>query len=77
MGKTANRQPKPCRVPGCGKLTFSRLCLDCRRKAQLSPVGICRHCGQRIYEPFSTHLDKCEAYRTWSRPAQNTKEAQS
>jgi NMD protein affecting ribosome stability and mRNA decay len=78
------RQAKLCKTPDCGKLTFSGLCLDCRRKERANrlkdrrgTVGVCRHCRERIFEPFSDHADKCEAYRTWSGPAQNTKEAHS
>lgn len=66
----AIRQAKPCRNSGCGKLTHSGICLDCRRKERRCPVGVCRHCGQKIFEPFSDHADKCEAYRAWSGPAQ-------
>jgi hypothetical protein len=76
MAKTANRQPKPCRNPGCGKLTFSGECLECRREQRRGLAQVCRHCHEKIFEPLSMHLDKCEAYRTWSGPAQ-TKETHS
>ncbi|MBZ5496646.1 MAG: hypothetical protein LAP85_09600 [Acidobacteriia bacterium] len=72
----AIRQAKLCSTPGCGKLTHSGLCVDCRRRKRASSgkdrrgaVGYCQHCGQNIYETFSAHLDKCEAYRTWSGPS--------
>lgn len=31
-------RPKPCKVPGCGKLTYRGLCLECerRRRRELS-----------------------------------------
>ena len=78
----AFRQPKPCKTPGCGKLTHSGLCIECRRKERASrpgdrrgAIGFCIHCGKRIFEPFSIHLDKCANYRTWSGPGQSRERA--
>lgn len=30
---------------------------------ELSPVGLCPYCHQKIYEGYSTHCDHCEAFK--------------
>jgi hypothetical protein len=40
-------QAKPCRTPGCGKLTYRGLCIECERRQRREKRAV--HGQQRLY----------------------------